>query len=79
MTRTATKLRQEQLSLARKLDAAELGRTYLDPLDMLRDGLRLASLTLDLDRKLCEGTPFPTAWILPTRLTKPPKPAPKES
>jgi hypothetical protein len=79
MNRTATKLRQQQLSLARKLKAAELGRTYLDPIDMLRDGLRLASLTLDLDQKLCGGTPFPTAWLLPTRLSDPPEPVPSHS
>jgi hypothetical protein len=79
MSRTATKLRQEQLFLARRLKDAELGRTHLDPLDLLRDGLLLAKLTLDLDEKLCSGTPFPTAWILATAIRHPPEPAPKHS
>ena len=76
---TASKLRQQQLSLARRLKDAELGRTHLDPLDLLRDGLLLASLTLELDAKLCSGIPFPTAWILPTRIRHPPEPVPKHS
>ncbi len=79
MTRTATKLRLQQLSLARKLKAAELGRTDVDPIDMLRDGLLLAKLTLELDQRLSTGTPFPTAWLLPTRLSDPPDPVPQHS
>ena len=65
MSRTATKLREEQLSLARKLKKVELGHALPDPLDLIRDGLTLAHLTLELDSRLCSGTPFPTAWILP--------------
>ncbi len=69
--RTASTLRRQQLSLARKLKSAELGRSYLDPLDLLRDGLLLASLTLELDARLCSGTPFPTAWTLPAQIRHP--------
>ncbi len=79
MNRTATKLRQQQLSLARKLTTAELGRTDVNPIDLLRDGLLLADLTLELDRKLSTGTPFPTAWLLPSRLSDPPEPVPRHS
>jgi hypothetical protein len=79
MTRAASKLRLQQISLARKLKDAEFGRTHLDPLDLLRDGLLLASITLDLDAKLCSGTPFPTAWILPTGIRHPPEAAPRRS
>ncbi len=79
MSRTASMLRQQQISLARKLKHAELGRTHLDPLDLLRDALLLAGVTLDLDAKLCSGTPFPTAWILPTGIRHPPEAAPRHS
>jgi hypothetical protein len=76
MSRTASRLRQQQLLLARRLKNAELGRTHVEPLDLLRDGLLLASLTLDLDAGLCSGLPFPTVWILPASMRHPVKPEP---
>ena len=79
MSRTATTLRQQQISLARKLKNAELGRTHVDPLDLLRDGILLASVTLDLDAKLCSGTPFPTVWVVPGGIRHPPEPGPRDS
>ncbi len=76
MSRTASKLRQQQILLARRLKNAELGRTHVEPLDLLRDGLLLASLTLELDSGLCSGLPFPTVWILPASIRHPLEPQP---
>jgi len=73
MSRTASNLRQQQLSLARKLRSARLGLTHLDPLDVVRDGLLLAELTLELDARLCAGTPFPAAWIAHASTRRPPE------
>jgi len=65
MSRTSSELRRELLSLARKLKRVELGGALPDPLDLIRDGLTLAHLALELDGRLCTGAPFPAAWILP--------------
>lgn len=73
MRPTASNLRQQQLSLARRLTNAELGRTHLDPLDLIRDGLLLAKLTLDFDAHLCCGRPFPSAWLVHANTRRPPE------
>jgi len=59
MNRIATNLLQEQLTLARRilqpqLDGREIGAAEV---------LRLASVTIELHRKLCTGTPFPSVWL----------------
>ena len=60
MNRIATNLLQEQLTLARRIlqpasrDGREVG---------VEDVLRLASVTLELHRKLSSGTPFPSVWL----------------
>jgi hypothetical protein len=59
MNRIATTLLQEQLRLARRIltppsDAPEIGADEI---------LRLASVTLELHRKLSSGTPFPSVWL----------------
>ncbi len=76
MSRTASKLRKQQILLAHRLKNAELGRTHVEPLDLLRDGILLASLTLELDSGLCSGLPFPTVWILPASMRHPLEPQP---
>ena len=73
MRPTASKLRQQQLSLARKLKSAQIGLSHHDPLDLIRDGLLLAKLTLDLDARLCSGTPFPAVWIVHANTRRPPE------
>ena len=70
MSRTASKLRQQQISLARRLTSAELGRTHMDPLDLIRDAILLAGVTLELDAALRFGRPFPTAWVLPESIRR---------
>ena len=62
--RTASRLRQQLITLARKLKSAEVGAGHLDSLDLIRDGLLLADLTLQLDDHLCGGTPFPAIWLV---------------
>jgi hypothetical protein len=59
MTRIATRLLHEQLTLARRIlspppDGREVGA---------QDVLRLASVTIELHRKLSSGTPFPSVWL----------------
>ncbi|WP_242340693.1 hypothetical protein [Anaeromyxobacter sp. SG66] len=59
MNRIATNLLQEQLTLARRIlspqpDGREIG---------VEDVLRLASVTIELHRKLSSGTPFPSVWL----------------
>jgi hypothetical protein len=59
MARTATKLLEEQLSLARRILSPQLA-----PGDLLvRDIMRLASVTLEIHRRLSSGTPFPSVWL----------------
>ncbi len=62
MSRIATNLLQEQLTLARRI---------LSPSPEMRavgveDILRLASVTLELHRKLSSGIPFPSMWLAGT-------------
>jgi hypothetical protein len=61
MSRTATNLLQEQLSIARRIlsPPATGGRAS-------EDVLHLASVTLELHRKLASGTPFPSVWLAGT-------------
>ena len=59
MNRIATNLLQEQLTLARRIlqpqpDGREIGADEI---------LRLASVTIELHRKLSSGTPFPSVWL----------------
>ncbi len=63
MSRTATNLLQEQLSLARRIlsPPAAGGREVA-----AEDILRLASVTLELHRKLSSGIPFPSMWLAGT-------------
>jgi hypothetical protein len=59
MARTASKLLEEQLSLARRILSPQPA-----PGDLLvRDIMRLASLTLEIHHKLSSGTPFPSVWL----------------
>jgi len=67
MSRIATNLLQEQLAIARRIlspvpDARAVGA---------EDILRLASVTLELHRKLSSGTPFPAVWLVGTLRTSP--------
>ncbi len=60
MNRIATNLLHEQLTLARRI--------LLSPEPSSRDVrgedvLRLASITIELHRKLSSGTPFPSVWL----------------
>ncbi len=59
MTRIATNLLREQLTLARRIlnPPADAGAISAE------DILRLASVTLELHRKLSSGTPFPSVWL----------------
>ena len=59
MARTASKLLEEQLSLARKILSPSAGDSYLQAKDIMR----LARITLELHQKLSTGTAFPTAWL----------------
>ena len=59
MSRIATNLLQEQLTLARRIlspppDVRAVG---------VEDVLRLARVTLELHGKLSSGTPFPSVWL----------------
>ena len=59
MNRIATNLLQEQLTLARRIlqpqpDGQEIRADEI---------LRLASVTIELHRKLSTGTPFPSVWL----------------
>jgi hypothetical protein len=59
MNQIATNLLREQLSLARRIlqpqpDGQEIRADEI---------LRLASVTIELHRKLCTGTPFPSVWL----------------
>jgi hypothetical protein len=58
MARIASKLLEEQLALARRI---------LNPTSDVLAGeiMRLASVTLELHRKLSNGTPFPALWLTP--------------
>ena len=66
MSRIATNLLQEQLTLARRILMPPLagGREVA-----AEDILRLASVTLELHRKLSNGTPFPSVWLAGTPRT----------
>ena len=59
MSRTASKLLEEQLSLARKILSPQPAPTPL----LVKDIMRLASLTLEFHQRLSRGTPFPSAWL----------------
>ena len=63
MSRIATNLLEEQLTLARRILTPPLagGREVA-----AKDILRLASVTLELHRKLSNGTPFPSVWLAGT-------------
>jgi hypothetical protein len=68
MARTASKLLDEQLSLARKI----LSPGARDGLLQANDIMRLASITLELHQKLSTGTAFPTAWLFsPSKYSEP--------
>ncbi len=59
MNRIATNLLQEQLTLARRILSPQPdGREV-----RAEDVLRLASVTIELHRKLSSGTPFPSVWL----------------
>jgi hypothetical protein len=63
MSRIATNLLEEQLTLARRvLSLPSAGGREI----AAKDILRLASVTLELHRKLSNGTPFPSAWLAGT-------------
>jgi hypothetical protein len=62
MNRIATNLLQEQLTLARRIlspqpDGREVG---------IEDIVRLATVTIELHRKLSSGTPSPSVWLAGT-------------
>ena len=59
MARIASKLLEEQLALARRI----LMPTTASHGVLAGEILRLASVTLELHRKLSNGTPFPRAWL----------------
>ena len=61
MSRTASQLLEEQLRLARRV----LSPATTEPVIAAAEIMRLASLTLELHRKLTEGLPFPAAWLSP--------------
>ena len=59
MNRIATNLLLEQLALARWiLSPSPHGQEI-----RAEEVRRLASLTMELHRKLCTGTPFPSMWL----------------
>jgi hypothetical protein len=59
MNRIATNLLEEQLMLAsRILSPQPDGREI-----RVEDVLRLASVSIELHRKLSSGTPFPSVWL----------------
>ena len=63
MSRIATNLLEEQLTLARRvLSPPPAGGRKIAADDILR----LASVTLELHRKLSNGTPFPSEWLAGT-------------
>ena len=63
MSRIATNLLEEQLTLARRvLSPPPAGGREIAAEDILR----LASVTLELHRKLSSGTPLPSAWLAGT-------------
>ena len=59
MNRIATNLLQEQLMLARRILSPQPEAREVRPADVLR----LASVTIELHRKLSSGTPFPAVWL----------------
>ena len=59
MNRIATNLLQEQLALARRILSPSLDGHEVEAEEVMR----LASVTIELHRKLCTGTPFPSAWL----------------
>ena len=59
MVRTASTLLEEQLSLARRI----LSPQQVPGDNLVRDIMRLASVTLELHQKLCTGTAFPSVWL----------------
>ncbi len=59
MNRIATNLLHEQLTLARRILSPEPSSREVRGEDVLR----LASITIELHRKLSSGTPFPSVWL----------------
>ena len=59
MNRIATNLLHEQLTLARRILSPEPGGRDARGEDVRR----LASVTIELHRKLSSGTPFPSVWL----------------
>jgi hypothetical protein len=59
MNRIATNLLHEQLALARRILSPSIEAQEIQAEEVLR----LASVTIELHRKLCTGTPFPSAWL----------------
>ncbi len=59
MARIASKLLEEQLSLARRILTPQLAPGHV----LAKDIMRLASVTLEIHQRLSSGTPFPSAWL----------------
>ena len=59
MARIASKLLDEQLSLARRILTPQLAPGHL----LAKDIMRLAAVTLEIHQRLSSGTPFPSAWL----------------
>ena len=59
MNRIASNLLHEQLTLARRILSPEPSSREVRGEDVRR----LASVTIELHRKLSSGTPFPSVWL----------------
>jgi hypothetical protein len=59
MARTASKLLEEQLLLARRILSPQQAPGHI----LVKDIMRLASVTLEIHQKLSSGTPFPSVWL----------------
>ena len=59
MARIASKLLDEQLSLARRILTPQLAPGHV----LAKDIMRLAAVTLEIHQRLSSGTPFPSAWL----------------
>ena len=59
MARTASKLLEEQLLLARRILSPQQAPGHI----LVKDIMRLATVTLEIHQRLSSGTPFPSAWL----------------
>ena len=59
MARTASKLLEEQLLLARRILSPQQAPGQI----LVKDIMRLASVTLEIHQKLSSGMPFPSVWL----------------